>query len=1011
MINFEQKLFRSSLFNYIAQEFLGTLLLNIVSDGEFRLRSAKGGSGRGFAGKLAEKISRSTDMPYHVHILNGLFPALKLLEEKFIQEKWVDRETSARLLRCFIVGFTFHDINKLIKDDSLDEAVEVNLVQLCEQLKVESFFAEWREWIEEIKFLALGTEYRTKIHSLQKPIREYEAFNTTFAEYCHLADSIASIDGAGSVAEFYEKLCRCRLDGKKLSALWQLSYVEVQENIFALLSQKLLLAAKDVILNDRKQTVLFKLRNGFVYIGEPLSESEIDKIKIDFKGDLSDVVASAQFDFQSCKLGFLESLSEEESGDRKYHDQIISALTKIIKAGFANKGRGSGKVRPLAMTNYAKGLEGSNQKPEELYILERVLDEYELPIKVIEVKRNDGRIQDYFLGLEKEWDDLGEEDRNYLSLYALEKLKALSGKPFPEWQVWRKSFSESSRPFLDAEFHYESAGANTFLPTTQDLLSKFSSATKSTVVAIVSAAERKARIEKRGLELSKYLERHFKKIAAKLATKAKTINRGELDDFIQFYLSGNFNRDVESVLHLIEAIPSKDKMCMFTGRLAKTKYGNERAFGFTALNFSNRSLNTLKGKDNKVSSLFLVENELRQKELSNVFYTKKQGKDDKGKFNRQFFQNLSKANSAIYYDFGEYFVDVLIQPVLNVLSQALSYDCQGIDRLILVFDDYVYDYNLYGMNFDLIKDDVESHFYFIYRMLKLIDRTCFRIFTTSILTPYHSHNQVFVFENCMPFVKALGWNSIRIDQVTERMKEMKLLLSLNAKHLVSNVLSYAEDRRYLFTAFSMLKDDEKPSARNMLVWFINSLSEEEKEKLMSVMNNLAQIAIEMVYPKSGTSSQESWIIRDALKVLKDCHKEERDKETTIEQIAGELRKTLKSREYANLSACEPFANALYTQLFEGEWGKKFPQPNRLRNWINQFAFLYSEKGWLEVRKSKVRGVIKELQRKQQEVAEDAVIELLIQGNKNLEKYADDYREVFQAMSNQTEPQIGMEAKQ
>ncbi len=1009
MINFEHKLFNSRLFNNVTQEFLSTLLLNIVKDDEFRLRSAKGGSGRGFTGQLAEKIVQSADMPYHIHILNGLFPALKLLEQRFTQEKWMDREEADRLLRCFVVGFTFHDINKLVEAEGLNEAVEVNIVRLCERLDAAAFFAGWREWIEEIKFLALGTEYRTKVYSLQKAIPLYEVFNTTFAEYCHLADSIASIDSTGSVVEFYEKLCRCRLDGKRLSTLWQLSYVEVQENIFSLLSQKLLLAAKDVILSDREQTVLFKLRNGFVYIGEPLDESEIGKIKIDFKGDLSDVVASAQFDFQSCKLSFLESLSEEEANERQYRDQITNALAKVIKAGFVSKGKGSSKVRPLAMTNYSKGLEKTNQKPEEIYILESLLDAYELPIKIIEVKKTDGRIQDYLLVLEKEWSDLDEDDQTYLNLYALEKLKALSGKSFSDWQVWRKSFSESKRPFLDAGFRCEIAGIGASLPTIQDLLPKFSSATKSTVIAIVSAAERKARVEKRGLDLSKYLERRFEKIAGKLSTKAKTTNREELDDFVQFYLSGNFKRDVESVLRLIEAVPSKDKMCLFTGRTAKTKYGAERAFGFSALNFSNRSLNTLKSKDNKVSSLFLVENDLRQKELPRGFYTKKLGSEDKGKLNRQFFLDSSKANSAIYYDLGEYFVDVLTQPMMNVMGKALSYDCQDVGGLTLVFDDYAYDYNLYGMNFNLIGDDVESNFYFIYRMLKLIEKTCFRIYTTSVLTPYHSHKQIFVFENCMPFVKALGWNSIRIDQVTERMKEMKLLLSLDAKRLVSNVLSYAEDRRYLFTAFSTLKDDEKPNARNMLIWFTDSLREEEREKLMSVMNNLAQIAIELVRPKSGTTAQESWIIRDALKVLKDCHKEGRDKETTIEQIAGELRKTLKSRDYANLSMCEPFANALYTQLFDGEWNGRFPQPNRLRNWINQFAFLYAEKGWLEVRKAKVRGAIKDLQSKQQEVTEDAVIEFLIQGNRNLEKYADDYREAFQAISNQTQPQTSMEA--
>jgi hypothetical protein len=175
------------------------------------------------------------------------------------------------------------------------------------------------------------------------------------------------------------------------------------------------------------------------------------------------------------------------------------------------------------------------------------------------------------------------------------------------------------------------------------------------------------------------------------------------------------------------------------------------------------------------------------------------------------------------------------------------------------------------------------------------------------------------------------------------------------------------------------------------------------------MNNLAQIAVEMVRPKSGSTSQESWVIRDALKVLKDCYKEGRDEETTIEQIAGDLRKTLKTREYANLSMCEPFAKALYEQLFIGEWRERFPQPNRLRNWVNQFAFLYSEKGWQESRKTKIRKAIRELQSDQKEVTEEAVIGHLISSDSRLEKYIDDYREVFSEVFKEFSSQKNEEA--
>ena len=996
MISFEPRgFFRSRLFNEALKSYLDTLMPSLVR--EYCLVSAKGGTGRGFAGKLAETIYQSADMPYHIHILNGLLPALKLLEEKFTAEGWLEHKEASNIVRCFIVGFTFHDVNKLTGIEELDIAVEQRVNLLCLRLDVGSFFSEWQDWIEAIKFLALGTEYRTRIHSLQKPIREFEFFNTVLAEYCHLADSIASMGGFSDVAEFYEQLCNSRLDGQKLSNLCPLSYVEVQENIYILLSQKLLFAARSVIQNERKQTILFKLRNGFVYIGEPLTKEEVQKIKDEFKGDLSDVVASAQIDFQTCKFGFLERLSEEPPGANRYVAQITRAMEKIIVAGYANSGMGSRKVKTLAISSYTEALKVSQSKPEEIAILERLLDEYELPLKVVEKKTKQGKVENYFLAFdEKEWDDL-ESEHDFLKLLALEKIKWFSSKDFPEWQRWRKSFSESGRK-LGCEEILKGEESST---TVKTLLAQFPSvATASTVSALVSAAERKKQVEERGLNLSDYVSKKFDKLARKFAHNAKAINLKELDDFIEFYLSGNFERNLELVLGLVEQIPPKDEMCLFTGRSGKIKYGAERAFGISALNFSNRSLNTLKSKDNQISSLFLAENDLRQKELPREFFTKNLDPSERLQVHRQMFQPSTKAKAVIYYDFGEYLIDVLTQPILNVLSKAFTYDCINVEGLVLVIDNCAYDYNLYGMNFSDIGSDTKSHFYFIHQMLKLIEKTGFRIFTTSILTPYHSHNELFVFENCMPFVKTLGWDKTRIDQVDERLQEMNLLLSLNAKRLVSNVLNYAEDRRFLFTAFAQLEEEDKPRAKASLIRFIDSLEAKEKEKLMSVMNNLAQIAIEMVRPKSGSTSQESWIIRDALKVLKDCHKERRDKETTIEQIAGDLRMTLKAREYATLAMCEPFAAALYEQLFVGEWKERFPQPNRLRNWVNQFAFLYSEKSWVESRKSKVRSIIQSLQKDQIEVSEDAVIEHLITEDKRLEKYADEYREAFKEVSNE-----------
>lgn len=947
--------FVSNLFNEVVEDYFEKFLVDFVK--KYAMISAKGSSGQQFKDNIDiyKTVTALHDMPYHIHIINGLLPSLKLLEKKFNEEEWTEKGSSDTLLRCFVVGFTFHDINKLTVDKDLKDATE-HFISLFEDLKVENFFPKWKDWIEEIKFLALGTEYRTKIYAHQRDIKEYEFFNTVLAEYCHLADSISSIEEFSNVSEFYEQVCKKSLDGERLTDLWQLSFIEVNENIFTLLSQKLLFTAKTFIQDERKQTVLFSLKNGFVYIGQSLNVDEIKIIKNSFKSDLSDPVKIFQLDFQTCKFGFLESLREENESENKYHGQIKNALEKILKAGFINKGSGSDKIKPFAITNYSKF--PKNDKTKEIENLEKLIDKNELPLTLH--KANDG----YFLRLNKEWDEVEEQDKKFLELYALEKIKILSSKNFSKWKP------------------------------NKDLCKKYSPASRRTAIALINVIKLQKDAEISDKTFDDVLASVWSEVIKTLAESSliKTVDSKELDDFVEFYLLGNFMRDIEKLPDFIDNIPEKKDMCIFTGRKAKIKYGAERAFGISALNFSNRSLNTLKSKDNRISSLFLQENDLRLKELPRGFYTKKLKKDeDKNNFRREMFLNALDANAVIYYDFGEYFVDISNYQLLEVLSKAFSYDCRDVSGLALIFDSQAYDFNLYGMNFNKVDENIKSNFYFVHQLLKLIQRTGFRVFVSGILTPYHFHKEIFVFENCMPFVKKLGWDKIRIDQIENKLKEINMLLMLGSNKLVGNVLNYAEDKQSIFTAFMLLNDDDKKKARNKIIEFIK-LNEEVLR--MTVMNELAQIAIEMIRPKSGSTSQESWIIRDALKVMKDCHKEGRDKETIIEQIAGDLRKTLKNKDYVDLSKCEPFARTLYEKLFEQEWKKLFPQPGRLRNWVNQFAFLYSDKGYKQIRKRKLIAIIKKLKENGDDFSMESVIRRLIEENKKIEKYVGDYREVF-----------------
>ena len=158
----------------------------------------------------------------------------------------------------------------------------------------------------------------------------------------------------------------------------------------------------------------------------------------------------------------------------------------------------------------------------------------------------------------------------------------------------------------------------------KDSYPEYSTATERTVIALMNAINLCQEAESDGKTIDDALASVWNEVIKTLAASSliKTVDTQELDDFVDFYLSGNFERNLDKVTGFVGEIPEKADMCLFTGRKAMTKYGAERAFGISALNFSNRSLNTLKSKDNQISSLFFQENELRLKELPRGFYTK-----------------------------------------------------------------------------------------------------------------------------------------------------------------------------------------------------------------------------------------------------------------------------------------------------------------------------------------------------------------------------------------------------
>lgn len=256
--------FQTDLFNEVFHQYMETLYSELVK--QYTLTSAKGGSGFEFRDKpkkLYDAIVAGDDMPYHIHILNGIVPAFKLLEYFLKERNELNRVGLKEYLKALLVGFTLHDTDKLV-GKNLREAVREDVPRLCEELNVNHFFKTWKDWISDIQYLALRTEkrtegyalnYATKSKFIHSPIGDTSRIADQFASFITYQEEIEPHEnqkqGFKDITDFYEQLCRKKFGRKALTSIWTLSYISVSQNIYTLLSQKLLFAAQTFIQNTR----------------------------------------------------------------------------------------------------------------------------------------------------------------------------------------------------------------------------------------------------------------------------------------------------------------------------------------------------------------------------------------------------------------------------------------------------------------------------------------------------------------------------------------------------------------------------------------------------------------------------------------------------------------------------------------------------------------------------------------------------------------------------------------
>ncbi len=959
--------FQTKLFNVTVNEYFDTVFKELV--GQYLLTSAKGGSGFGFEDKpeLQESIGKYEDMPYHIHILNGMMPALKFYEKQLLNEGKIDHLDIPPLLKVLLVGFNFHDLNKLV-GKSLKEGVKDDLDRLCKKMKVGNFFEAWKDWLDEMSYVILCTEKRTSGFALEYDDLRDDYIGETIKNVSRLADVFASQANFDDVADFYQSICKINYKFDRLDEIMDLSYISISPNIYTLLSQKLLQTTQNYILGTRKEDILFHLRNGFVFIGKALSKEEQETIIENFVNDDSDfdAIGETKIDFQEVNFGFQNT--------RALTPNILS---QILQEGFTSLKN----VNFFTVSKEFKQLVSNSS----IWLCDYI-DEYELPFSAFlseKEKKKKPEEQEVTFLFSKDY--LQDQDAALIAnLFGLQKIK-FKKLVNPDWIVEFDNTINNNPEIFGTEDVQQPANTG---------YSRF------TLIPLVSVVDM---MEQDDFDLVKTYENTLKEVCEELSKSIKIDIEAaaELEKFAKTYLNGNFEIDFGEIFNRSLTIPTKDQMCIFTGQQSFDRYSTTNAHAVSVLGFNNRTKNILKDHDNyknQLSFLFKCELDLRKVLANGTSYNQ-----------------LKNLTSCIYFDFGEYTIHFYKENTLAILNRIVqstdaTYNSETFQVEVTKSKSKL-DFNLYNVSYRSIEYSIDGNVKFVLDSLKIIEQTGLRIFTTGIISPYISHKEIFVFENCLPILKSLGWDKIRIDEIQARIHEVELLKALSkgkTKQVVSTslILEYSQNVRAIFTAYAQLDDKNKNIALNKLKNSINILKRFRNYD-MSTMKQLAEIARQMVRPKSSSASQSSRIIRDALDIVKKLYKEgytkPEDKETYMGQIGGAMEQILRTNQ-GDSNFVEPFAESVYDELFVKEWKMKIPNSNRLRDWVNEFAYWYKEEGKKDsarINEIVVNNAVKSLKNEGLEITENSIIDWLKKNkneNKAIDKYESEYRTAYHTIN-------------
>lgn len=449
------------------------------------------------------------------------------------------------------------------------------------------------------------------------------------------------------------------------------------------------------------------------------------------------------------------------------------------------------------------------------------------------------------------------------------------------------------------------------------------------------------------------------KIASKFEEKYPNKDNEDTRDFftsIIYYGSS----DIDPLTGVCDDNIDKKEMCLQCGAPAEIGLEASLVFGYGATCGTGRKVTKLRDDERfkgKICKWCELENRIRK---------------DK-------FKEIAKG-IVIQAHLGDYFVPIDIQDVIESLKTK---DTDTIDKISgkAKFTKFGGSHQLdhHTVVFQENPGNRKEQFYFLFHLLEnFINDTGIKVHVTPLQGAPRIRAEQFSWENAPGWVKSLNMNSLRIDEISRAIEELRFIKQVASlrkgsddipKVLAAIIL---HPMRIFSLIYNFANDDMRaklPRIKEDVNKFIKIYTKEVNEMRMNI---IVGEACKILNHAPESNNDHTWMIRTSLDVLQ--RNESADRDDKITRCAGRLLEIAKrSEHFNNLSgteACKSFSENLVLLLEESfEKNGKVPASAWRKDIIAQFALMYNQQKWAEVkaRKAEKENKIVDTPKSQEEI--------------------------------------------